>query len=206
MRVRDILFSSWPEMTRASILATATKGVDWIDNSHRTTKLGLGVSDLRQGAGQLNALRAVDIADPQYYVPPNGPAKQTGRFAKFYDFAADFTDGWLSNDTYAITATFTGRLRATMAWDASPTGCLTTNGAGCLGETLDGDLDLRLDKWNGTDWVPACRSSSYDSSWELCDVAVTSGETYRIQFAKYATAATGTYLGVAWYMYDPATD
>jgi hypothetical protein len=206
MMARDDVFISWPEMTRAAILATAVKGVD---GGARTTRLG-GVGDLKQGAGLLNAYRAINNADHQYWAPPNGLPRQAGHYAKSYNFAADFTTDMfgssLSNDTYAISAPFTGRLRAAIAWDASAAGCSSMNGAGCRGETLDGDLDLHLDLWTGTSWTQVCASTSWDSSWELCDVAVTSGQTYRIQLAKFSTSQPGTYVGVAWYMYDPAND
>ena len=201
MKARDWTFTYWPEMMRASIMATAVKGVD---NGTRTIQLG-AVGDLKQGAGLLNSLRAVNLADPPNYVAPNGTAVQMGRYAKLYSFATDFTNN-LSNDTYAISASFTGRLRAVIAWDAIASGCSSIDASGCTGDTLEADLDLHLQKWSGTSWTTVCVSSSWDSSWELCDVAVTSGESYRIQMQKFATPATSTYVGVAWYMYDPAND
>jgi hypothetical protein len=202
MKARDTSFADWPEMTRASILATAVAGVD---NATRTTRLGGGVGDIKQGAGLLNSNRAVILADPANHRAPNSTGAEEGRNAQYYSFSTDFTSN-VSNDAYYINVSHTGRLRAAMAWDGTPSGCSTVDGSGCAGEVLDGDLDLHLDQWTGSSWTNVCSSTTYDSSWETCDIAVTNGDAYRIQFVKYATPAAGTYIGVAWYTYDPAND
>ena len=44
----------------------------------------------------------------------------------------------------------------------------------CSSDTLDGDIDLRIHNSSGD---VVCNSSTYDSSWEACDIAVTAGQT-----------------------------
>jgi hypothetical protein len=77
------------------------------------------------------------------------------------------------------------------------------NGSGCQNDVLDGDLDLRVSKYVNGSWQSLCASTSYDSSWELCDLAVSAGETYKVELIKLVTTAAGTYVGIAWNNYDP---
>jgi hypothetical protein len=199
MHQRDVTFQQWPEMVRATVLATATFPVD----GPRTTSLG--GSDLRQGAGLLNAQKAVILSDPSTYTGPNGAAVVRGRHGRTLNFTTDFT-GTASNDVYYISTDSSGRLRVVIAWDSSPTGCSTTNGSGCVGDALDGDLDLILSAYNAGSWTPVCNSSTWDSSWELCDVAVQPNKLYMAQIFKGTTVSTNTYLGIAWDNYSTSNE
>jgi hypothetical protein len=71
----------------------------------------------------------------------------------------------------------------------------------------DGDLELHVYKQAAGDTTyttpgsVVCASSTYDSTHELCDLPVIAGEDYLFAIRKFATSATWTYLGLAWYQY-----
>ena len=50
---------------------------------------------------------------------------------------------------------------------------------------------------NGS-WQLVCASQTWDSSWELCDIAVNAGEVYKAELTR-----NDTYVGIAWNNYDP---
>jgi hypothetical protein len=197
-RTRDSNYTPWPEMMRATVLATSTYYVE----PNRTLKLSAGGADIKQGAGLLNANALLDVAASTYYKFPNFPATPKGHYAKTYNFSTDFTNLPYSNDVYNISTTTSGRLRVALAWDSTATGCSTTDGSNCTGDTIDADLDLVLYKQVSGQWQWVCSSNTYDSSWEVCDVAVGSGETYKAQLALTAAYTASTYVGIAWYNYS----
>jgi hypothetical protein len=199
MKAQDIFFDSWPELSRATIMAASTHPVE----ATRTTSLAAG--DRKQGAGLLNANVAVQLADPSVRAggPNNSPIPR-GRHARTYDFSTDFPNGGFS-DPYQISTTTNGRLRVVAAWDATATNC-SSNGSGCQGETPNADLDLWVSQWNGSAWVTVCTSASWDSTWELCDIPVSTGESYKAELRKWSTNAPYTYLGIAWNNYDPSSE
>jgi hypothetical protein len=49
-------------------------------------------------------------------------------------------------------------------------------------------------------------STTYDSSWEMVDLAVNAGDNYTARIAKALTNAYGTYLGIAWWTYNPTNE
>ena len=196
MKTRDSFFNSWPEMMRATIMTASTRPVD----GPRTDRLGTG-ADRKQGAGLLNAAVAVELADPSYRVSgPNNAVTPRGRDSKCVDFSTDFPNGRFG--PYNIVIWNSGRLRVVAAWDATAQFC-SEDGSQCQGEALDADLDLHVSRWTGSTWVNVCSSASWDSSWELCDIAANPGETYKAELIKASTNATGTCVGVAWNNYDP---
>jgi len=91
-----------------------------------------------------------------------------------------------------------------MAFDASA--ACATYGGPCTADTIDADLDLHLFKKTDTGWTPsgalACASTTYDSTWEMCDIPVVAGEEYLIGVRKWSSTASYTYLGVAWSQYQ----
>ena len=117
--------------------------------------------------------------------------------------------GDFTNDVAApyknIVTNSSGRLRVVVAWDATAQAC-DNNGGDCLNDVLDADIDLRISKSVGSSWQVACSSASYDSSWELCDIPVNSGDVYKVELLKYTTNSAGTYLGIAWNNYDPSQE
>jgi hypothetical protein len=44
-------------------------------------------------------------------------------------------------------------------------------------------------------------SSSFSSSWELADLAVTSGHSYTIKVKLLSSTSPSTFIGVAWVNY-----
>jgi hypothetical protein len=199
MKTRDSDFNGWPEMMRATIMAVSTHPVD----GPRTDRLGTG-ADRKQGAGLLNALAAVGLANPNHRVwAPNNAGMPYGRWADCLDFATDFPSG--VSAPFNINVPNNGRLRAVAAWDATTQFC-NSDGSGCTGVALDGDLDLWLSKWTGSSWQLVCSSNSYDSSWELCDVAVTTGEVYKVELRLFTANTTGTCAGIAWNLYNPSME
>jgi hypothetical protein len=203
MKTRDSGFNYWPEMVRATVMTASTHPV--FQGTGRTVRLGDPV-DHRHGAGLLNAAVAVSLADPNYYVSgPNNPGTSQGRTARWYDFSTDFPNS--VSEPYNIVAWNGGRLRVVAAWDATAQGCEYADGSGCTGDTLDGDLDLRVSRWTLSGWTTACISTSYDSAWEICDVAVVeAGDIYKAELIKYTTTASGTYVGIAWNNYSVSAE
>jgi hypothetical protein len=186
-------FDWWPEMKRAVVIATAT----WRMNLPILAHLG-GIADQHAGAGMVDAYKAATLGNPSLYHGPGGYPTPAGRYAKTYTFASDFD--WLgrSTDRYFMSG-YCGtnsRMRVVIAWDA--TGACSGAGA-CTGSTLDADLDLVIHDQNTGAVV--CDSSSYDSSWEMCDFAVDCSTTYMAEIDKFATNASNTYLGIAWLAY-----
>jgi hypothetical protein len=196
-RTRDSNYAYWPEMLRSSILATATHSL----TGARVTKLPLG-SDGIDGAGVLNSSALMTVAASANYAPPNLAGRANGHYGKTYAFASDFPSGQESSDVYNITASTAGRLRVVIAWDSSTTGN-ASNGI-ASGDVPDADIDLLL--WNSTTGTLPCVSSSYDSTWEICDVAVNAGDKFQAQLYLKSNAATYTYLGISWYNYTTASE
>jgi hypothetical protein len=97
----------------------------------------------------------------------------------------------------------TGRLRVVIAWDATAQQCDPLFAGACQADVLDGDLDLWVSKWTGSGWQQVCTSSSWDSSWELCDIAVGINEQYKAEIFKASANSAGTFVGIAWNNYDP---
>lgn len=194
-------FASWPEMKRAVVIATATGAMD----QPILTALA-PPSDRRTGAGMVDAFQAADLGNPSSWAPPNGPLKGPGRHARSLNFTTDFDAGGVSKDQYNIHipgSCSSARLRVVIAWDGTA-GC-NANGEACTGSTIDGDLDLQL--YPTASYPPSpsgpavCTSSSYDSSWEICDVPVVCGQDYIAKLKKWSTNAPSTYFGIAWYTY-----
>ena len=78
------------------------------------------------------------------------------------------------------------------------------DGSGCQGDLIDGDLDLWVSKRDlNFNWTVVCTSTTWDGSWELCDIPVTTGDVYKAELRKVSTNSTGTYVGIAWNNYDP---
>ena len=188
-------YVSDPEAMRASVVATATHPV----TATRTTTLGIPAGDLSQGAGLLNTYALVQLGAQGNFIGPKAAGTPAGFYGKYYTFATDFdSNGW-SYDTYDIATTQNGRLRAAIAWDATPSGCNLPTSA-CTVDTLDADLDLYV-FLNGT---IVCSSTTYDSSWELCDIPITAGQNLSLKVQRAGSLNTSyTFVGVAWWNYDP---
>jgi hypothetical protein len=96
----------------------------------------------------------------------------------------------------------TDRLRVVIAWDSTASNCNWPT-SDCTSDTLDADLDLEVRDQNGT---LVGLSDTWDSSWELCDIATTPGSTYAAYVRQWSTNASYTYLGVAWSAYSDSAE
>jgi hypothetical protein len=150
--------------------------------------------DLKGGAGALDAYAAVLLAAPEYFTTTG----HSGRYVSGVDLVNDFTIGYW-NVTFEVPGlNYSGyRLRAVIAWDATPAGC-DSNGTNCTGSQLDADLDLWVYDNNTSHGVG---STTWDSSWEMVDIPVTEGHSYSIKVRKWSNYSPVTYIGVAWNTY-----
>jgi hypothetical protein len=202
-------FTGWPEMMRAAVLATATHPVDPAPPSNvRTTTLPPAASDIKQGAGLLNADALLNLSS-WYYSPPGSFGFWAGYYAKTYTLSrggSDFDSTGLSYDTYNIaipSPDYAGnRLRVVIAWDSTASGCTSVPPGDCTGDTLDADLDLYLYKGASLSQF----STSWDSSWEIVDVAVSPGDNYTARLQLNTASSAFTYVGIAWWTYNTANE
>jgi Subtilase family len=193
MAARDSSFNAWPEMKRAVILATSTRNVD----GGLLTSVS-SVVDHKDGVGHLDAGSAVALADPARELAPFNALASSGRYMKTLSFASDFLPGGMSFDSWNIKADSTGRLRVAIAWDGTAT--CDSDASDCTADQLDADLDLKI---YGAGGAVVCGSTSFDSSWEVCDMAVTAGETFQARIHKASSNASNTYFSIAWFNYVP---
>lgn len=192
VEARNNSFGSWPEMKRALMLATSFRNVDG------GTPVNLPAGDLKDGAGLLHSAEAVTLADPANLRYPGNTPAWNGYGNATLNFTTDFTNG-VSNAKWNMQALSWGNhLRVAIAWDGSAT--CSASGLTCSADTLDADLDLTI--VDTTTGAIVCSSSSFDSSWEMCDFMTTANHQYRAEIRKYATTAASTYLGIAWNVYN----
>lgn len=193
--------TTWPEGKRAVILATATGRAD------QGILTSLPAGDQKIGAGVVDAFQASDLAASSNAVSPIGNvAAAKGRMATTLDLSSSFGADNYATAKWRVPIAQNGRLRVAMAWDASAS-CSWPGGT-CTSDVPDADLDLHVFRMaNDGSYSPydgsyVCASSTYDSTWELCDLPVVAGENYLIAIKKYGTNASYTYLGLAWYQYQ----
>jgi len=191
-------FNGWPEMRRAVMLATSTgranQGLFFSVSSAGDTKVG---------AGEVDAYQAAELGTGAFSVGANAVAAK-GRTAFTADFASSFGGDAYLTTKWKARPDYNGRLRVALVWDATAT-CPSGMSGPCTGDTSDGDFDLHLFKktdgtWTTTGEMP-CASSTWDSTWEMCDIPVLAGEEYLIGVRKYGTSGSSTYMAVAWYSY-----
>ncbi len=187
-------FNGWPEMSRAVLTAASVHPLEGSAFSMLPAS-----TDLRIGGGLLNARLATELADPANFRSPGSAGAANGRYAKTLDFNLDFDSGGNSTLIWNVTANVTGRLRAAIAWDSTAT--CDASGVSCSNDVLDGDIDLRIHNSAGT---VVCNSMTYDSSWEMCEIPVTAGQTFTLRLRKWSQNANTTYLGIAWMNWNPS--
>lgn len=178
-------FRLWPEMLRAVVTATAVHNVD----GAALTRLPTG--DIRDGAGLVNSFYAAYLGLPSNFRAPGSAAASMGRHRKTLFFSSDFDAAGNGFDMYRLQAASTGRMRVAIAFDSTG----TCGNSGCT-DVLDADLDLHVRNAAGQ---MVCSSVTFDSSWEVCDFPVTAGETFTARLKKWATNASSTYFGIAWF-------
>jgi hypothetical protein len=200
MNQRDSRFHSDPEMAKAVLIATA----DSPTGEGTLTHLGGGAGDWHSGAGALDSYVATYLAGTTFFHSPPQRSQYGGRWGHWVNFSSEFdSNGYWTYDFGTTQISWSNlRLRGVIVWDATPAGC-DSQGNNCTGSILEGDLDLSvLDETTGG---TIATSNSYDSNWEMVDIPLTQGHSYKFSVKKYQTAAAGTYLGLAWYVYPPVT-
>lgn len=186
---RDSNFAGWPEEMRAVLMATALTNIDGSAFSN------LPSADMKDGVGRIDDGYAMSLADPANSVSINNSARANGRSHVNLHLDSDFTNGWY-NGVWNIQAAQSGRTRVIATWDATAS-CSSPDGGNCT-ESIDADLDLHVYNSSG-DIV--CSSTSYDSTWEGCDFAVTAGSTYVVKVYQVSRNVDFTYFALAWFGY-----
>lgn len=196
---RSGLIADYPEAKRAIIMATASQNVDGV--------FPLNLSDAvddRDGVGEVDALRAITLADPANRVSQGAAARQLG-----YDFRSTSQCLHCCNAGFGFTnfcgpfnyqATAASRVRAIIAWDATAT-CTNSHSAfTCTADTLDVDFDLEADDFWGD---PIAVSASFDNSYEIIDIPVVNGQVVHFWVSAPANNRTSTHAAIAFYQYSP---
>ena len=178
-------FRLWPEMLRAVVTATAVHNIDGAALTR------LPSADIRDGAGLVNSFYGAYLGLPGNFRAPGSAAASMGRHRKTLLFSSDFDAAGNGFDVYQIQAASTGRMRVAIAFDSTG----TCGNSGCT-DVLDADLDLHVRNSAGQ---MVCSSVTFDSSWEVCDFPVAAGQTFTARLKKWATNASSTYFGIAWF-------
>lgn len=188
---RNSTLDAWPEVKRAVLMASAVRNIDG------SSILSLPTSDTKDGAGLLDAAGAVSLAAPANWRLPGSAAASAGYNGQFLQFSSIPDSSYLPQVWNAVAPT-SGRMRFVLAFDGSAT--CSSDLSSCSGDSLDADLDIVVQNSAGT---TLCWSTSYDSSWEMCDLQVVAGQTYQIKVWKWNHTASVTWMGLAWSHYTP---
>lgn len=180
---------SWPEATRAILMAGANEDVD---NGRFSL---MDAVDDRDGAGELDIYRSIVIAGSKV-APGSAPVQHGFYYGTIY--SASTAAGTYFSSTYrASHVSSFARLRVVIAWDSTAT---CTNPAltsfSCATNTLDADLDLYV--FRDSDGALMGSSTSNPNSYEFVEFATTAGQTYTAKIAVDGWTNTYTYYGIAW--------
>ncbi len=151
---RNSTLSSWPEASRAIIMASATHNIDG------PTGIPTG-QDLRDGAGGINAALADTVAqtrNPSRFTPCTTSC--------WWNFSISNSNFPIGTYTYTRFIANQGDLiRVAIAW-YSNTDCSSVNN--CNFDRLDTDLHLGVID-SGGNFVPGAWSASRDNNYELVE-------------------------------------
>ncbi|HKG56053.1 MAG TPA: S8 family serine peptidase [Candidatus Limnocylindrales bacterium] len=192
----DTVLRSWPEGTRAILLAGARRNVSdgawWPDVS-----AGVDGSD---GSGALNARASVDIAR-------NRGSRDAGGTQRGYDIgrfeASDFDGERFLRWSYNLTAPrrpfglfTTWKAKAVFTWNGKidKLRILGFEFDYPIGSHLAADIDLEIYDSRGN---LVAGSWSWDNSYEIAEWNAIPGETYRIRPRKWS-GTDASWFGVAW--------
>lgn len=178
---RSSSLNSWPEATRAIMMASATHSIE------DPSIIVRGQGDLRDGAGAINA----DLADrvAQHRGSATGPCYVScwwGESITNSNFPVD-TD--LERIFYATQGDL---IRVATAWWSHA----DTPGNDYSFDRLDTDLDLRIRAPNGQ-YISGASSLSFDNNYEMVQFIAPQAGQYRIVVRKHRADEYSNYLGVA---------
>lgn len=173
----------WPEAQRAIIMASALHNVDgpaWI----------VGNADLKDGAGQINAVYADQVA--QVRGGPSAPCTGSCWWGDLITNASLPVGNTLSRTVYVGSPSL---VRVVISW-WSHVDSPSLSGI----DTLDTDLDLRVTDPNGN-WVPGAESISYDNNYEMVQFLALAPGTYSINIKKDWADESANSVGTAVFVY-----
>lgn len=194
----DAVLRSWPEGTRAILLAGARRNVSdgqwWPDV--------IGNVDGSDGSGALNARASVDIARNRSARDAGGTQRgyDIGRFESS-DFGSDRFLKWSYNlrvppTSWPIALFTTWKAKAVFTWNGTidKLKILGIEFDYPIGSHLGVDVDLEIYDSRGS---LVAGSWSWDNSYEIAEWTAVPGETYRIRPRKWSGTA-GSWFGIAW--------
>ena len=189
--VNPTLMQPWPELMRAVIIATANENV----HGGRMTALG-SATDHRDGAGEVNALFATDLADSANKKDGNNTACEKG-----YDMAtlntSSPTEGNYYSEQYKIKTTASGKkARVVVVWDGTAT-CSDPAAGTCSGSSMDADIDIEV-----SDGTTTYYSESASNTYEFLEFTATQNVEWTIKIKVYDWFNSSTFMAVAWYVAD----
>lgn len=192
---RNTGLKPWPEAIRPMIMVTANS----VSGEAAWSPTG---ADDRVGTGIVDVYRASLLADPLNEFSTGvacASAVGQGYHKKTATFSSDFPGGYYTYDFYARSS-WTGKLRAAVAWDATVASCGTPST--CSSPVLDADLDLYVYQCSscGSCSTLVGSSTSVKNSVEYVQFSSAANTTYRIRVHKYSNTAASTYMGVSWSM------
>lgn len=179
---RNWSLNTWPEASRALIMASATHNIDG------PTGIPSG-QDLHDGAGGINAALADTVAQTRNFSDIDPCTDSCWWGIGIYN--TSFPVG-----TYLyryFTVNKGDFVRVAIAW-WSNADCSAINN--CNFDRLDTDLHLGVLDPNGQ-WVPGAWSASWDNNYELVEFVAPRTGTYRIAVYKERADEPSNYLGIA---------
>lgn len=179
---RNAALSSWPEATKAIIMASATHNITG------PTIIVRNQGDLRDGAGAINAALADTVAQTRNFsdVDPCTVSCWWGLSISNSNFPVG-TD--LERRFYAERGNL---IRVAIAWWAHA----DTPGNNYSFDRLDTDLDLRI-KNPTNQYIPNVSSLSWDNNYEMVEFVATQTGEYKIVVRKARADEPSNYLGIA---------
>ena len=179
---RNAALSSWPEATKAIIMASATHNITG------PTIIVRNQGDLRDGAGAINAALADTVAQTRNFsdVDPCTVSCWWGHYIDNSSFPVG-TD--LERTFYAKRGDL---IRVAIAWWAHA----DTPGNNYSFDRLDTDLDLRIKDPNNQ-YIANVSSLSWDNNYEMVEFVASQTGEHKITVRKVRADEPSNYIGIA---------
>lgn len=187
---------SWPEATRAILLATATEDVDG-------TNLSLTDSvDDKDGVGELDVLRATTLANSANRVTAPSASSPVALGYNYSTVNPQSSTEFPSNiwtQSHFLQRASNTEIRVAMAWDSMAASCDPDPGVGsCDGGYSDLTADFDLHVFDVTTNSYVAGSTSYDNSIEMVDFLAVSGHLYRFDVYRFSPNTSTAYIAIAY--------
>jgi hypothetical protein len=192
----DSVLESWPEATRAILLAGARRNVT---GSRWWSDVSAGV-DAKDGSGALNARESVEIANQRGRRGGSGSRRgwDIGR-VRSSDFGSDGFLNWdyrlaVPQQQGPLQIFTTWRAKAVLAWNSRVSEFNFFGIQFPFGSSLTLDLDLEVYDSGGN---LVTGSWSWDNSYEIAEWTAVPGETYTIRPRRWS-GSDASWFGIAW--------